>query len=141
MFIKMSQCVCCNQSITGKPWMSVDLNPTQPTHLCRYLCYRDYQTQLPSGWWSSLINREDFNQIRPIPHIATKQTFRLLSHDELLQLSETEQDAYYESLQSTIDLNPMLTEVYEQQESEDRRTQMLEEDWESGSQSSYSEDV
>ena len=35
----------------------------------------------------------------------------------------------------------MLTEVYEQQESEDRRTQMLEEDWESGSQSSYSEDV
>ena len=63
-----------------------------------------------------------------------------MSHDELLQLSETEQDAYYESLHSSIDLNPMLTEVYEQQESEDRRTQMLEEDWESGSQS-YSEDV
>lgn len=121
--------------------MSIDLHPTQPTHLCRYLCYRDYETKLPSGWWSSLINREDFNQIRPIPHVPAKQTFRLLSHDELLQLSETEQDMYYESLHSSIDLNPMLTEVYEQQESEDRRTQMLEDDWESGSQSSYCEDV
>lgn len=88
-----------------------------------------------------MINREDFNQIRPIPHVPAKQTFRLLSHDELLQLSETEQDMYYESLHSSIDLNPMLTEVYEQQESEDRRTQMLEDDWESGSQSSYCEDV
>ena len=121
--------------------MSIDLNPTQPTNICRYLCYRDYETHLPSGWWSSVMNREDFNQIRPIPHVATQQTFRLLSHDELLQLSETEQDGYYESLHSSIDLNPMLTEVYEQQESEDRRTQMLEEDWDSSSQCSYSDDV
>ena len=121
--------------------MSIDLNPTQPTNICRYLCYRDYETQLPSGWWSSLINQEDFNHIRPIPHVATQQTFRLLSHDELLQLSETEKDGYYESLHSSVDLNPMLTEVYEQQESEDRRTQMLEEDWDSSSQCSYSDDV
>ena len=120
--------------------MSIGLNPAQPVHLCKYLCYRDYETQLPSGWWSELINREDFNHIRPV-QLNPKQTFRLLSHDELLQLSETEQDEYYESLHSTIDLNPMLTEVYEQQESEDRRTQMLEEDWETGSQSSYCEDV
>ena len=139
----MSQCVCwnCNQSITGKPWMSIGIDSTQPTNLCRYLCYKEYETKLPSGWWSSLINREDFDHIRPLQLVPSKQTFRLLNYDELLQLSETEQDAYYESLHSSIDLNPMLTEVHEQQESEDRRTKMLEEDWESGSDSSYLEDV
>ena len=118
---------------TSDPWMTID-NEGDITHLCSYVCYRRGRDKYPKKLWPLIQNKDDFDDIRPIQsNQLVKQSFQYLNYDELLQLSEADVDTYYDDLDNQVTMNPQISEVYHEQEQEDRRVHELEEEWETGS--------
>lgn len=58
-------CLCCNKTIHEKPWMSVNCNE-EVVHGCSYLCSKQFRELVGNNYWKNVINKEDFNEPRPI---------------------------------------------------------------------------
>lgn len=117
-------CVHCSQTKQGKPWMEIRC-PESPHSICSYLCYRASKDNYPQDLTPYVMNSQDFDFLFPIIAKPREPSFRLLKHDDFLQMTDAEIDAYYEEMDtSTID--PIRLAVHEEQEREDMRTRTLE---------------
>ena len=58
-------CDSCEKTISGKPWMTV-LNAGVYKHVCCHTCSTTYTNKYGSGYWENIINKEDFNEPRPV---------------------------------------------------------------------------
>ena len=61
------RCIHCKKEIVGKPWISVgcgDYDP--PVHACNYICSNRLSFYIGSGYWSRVLNKEDFPGPRPV---------------------------------------------------------------------------
>ena len=61
----LCQCINCDKVIKEKPWISVTCND-EVVHGCSYLCGMNFREILGNGYWKNVINKEDFNEPRPV---------------------------------------------------------------------------
>tara|TARA_Y100000389_G_C17465442_1_gene525064 strand:+ start:543 stop:932 length:390 start_codon:yes stop_codon:yes gene_type:complete len=61
-------CDCCEKQIIGKPWLSVKnhINKEKIYHVCSYSCSNTFTEKYGDGYWNDIINKEDFNEPRPV---------------------------------------------------------------------------
>jgi hypothetical protein len=118
-------CHCCNKVNEGNAWMKIRAPDGPPHHLCSYLCYTQSESRYPRNLSQYVMNREDFNYLYPIQTKVQNPSFRLLKHDDFLQMTDAEIHDYYDRLEeATID--PIQLAVHEEEEREDMRTRELE---------------
>ena len=60
-----SCCFHCNGLIQEKPWMTVKRNDIT-YNSCGYSCSVKLSSIIGSGYWKDVINKEDFNEPRPV---------------------------------------------------------------------------
>ena len=60
----VTECMVCKRVIEGKPWISVEMDGCS-YHSCSYLCSKNLNETLGSGYWNYVINKEDFDEPRP----------------------------------------------------------------------------
>jgi hypothetical protein len=119
-------CVHCSQTNDGNPWMKIQCSES-PHSICSYLCYRASEKNYPRDLSRYVMNRQDFNYLFPITPTTREPSFRLLKHEDFLQMTEAEIDAYYEDMESST-IDPIQLAVHEEQEREDMRTRELEDE-------------
>ena len=117
-------CQCCNKVSDGNAWMKIRA-PGGTHHLCSYLCYTQSESRYPRNLSQYVINREDFNYLFPIQTKVQKSSFRLLKHDDFLQMTDSEIHDYYDRLENAT-VSPIQLAVHEEQEREDMRTREIE---------------
>lgn len=62
-----NECICCKSNIIGKPWITVHIpNEDYNIHACGYMCGKDIKYHIGSGYWNNVVNKEDFNEPRPL---------------------------------------------------------------------------
>ena len=61
--VLVNKCLTCKNEIEGKPWISIEMECTY--HGCSYLCGKSLHEKLGKGYWTHVINKEDFNEPRP----------------------------------------------------------------------------
>ena len=131
-------CFHCQGAIQGKPWIILEKIPSKDKddkdilinkHICGYPCYRRLSENgmLPRDLWSHIVNKEDYKGlIRPVQSKMNK-SFEYLTAREFYDLSDIEREKYLEEKESQIELNPNVTEIYDEIMKEDERTAYLEE--------------
>ena len=131
-------CFHCQGTIQGKSWIHLgqilskdkdDNEILSDKHICGYSCYKrlDENDMLPRDLWSHIVNKEDYKGlIRPVPMKMTK-SFEYLTAKEIYDLSDIEREKYQEEKDSQVELNPNITEIYDEILVEDERTAYLEE--------------
>ena len=59
------QCLKCKKEICEKPWITVKMD-NQWYHGCSYLCANNFRELIGVGYWNHVVNKEDFNEPRPV---------------------------------------------------------------------------
>jgi NAD-dependent SIR2 family protein deacetylase len=95
------ECSHCKKNITGKPWISVNYKK-DVFHGCSYSCGIKLNRYVGNGYWKDVINKEDFNEPRPVSTYKERKdiTFHDLSEikrelaeeEERIQKMEEEYD-------------------------------------------------
>tara|TARA_B100001094_G_C18167586_1_gene793089 strand:+ start:2025 stop:2384 length:360 start_codon:yes stop_codon:yes gene_type:complete len=68
------KCICCESIIKGKPWITVSFKEDDYTvHACRYLCAKDLRYKVGPEYWKNVVNKEDFDHIRPVLNYRTNK--------------------------------------------------------------------
>ena len=137
----MNTCHNCQKMIHGKPWISLD-NPSQSEdqtsiHYCGFICHKSHASLYPTRTWDEILNKEDFNQPRPILEKTEKPMFNYLSYEELQELSEDQIDLYYDLVGAQSYLNNFRYEVIQEIEAEDKRVREIEEGYDYSSDDTY----
>lgn len=70
-----NMCDSCEKTISGKPWMTV-LNAGVYKHVCRHTCATTYTNKYGGGYWDQIVNKEDFNEPRPVFAVYKNKTQR-----------------------------------------------------------------
>ena len=115
----MSQYICCGTHTTweGKPWITIDMKRWDdipgPIVFSSYLEYKLNLMKLPKQHFHLVVNKEDFQHIRPILHTRDKDDFPYLTETEINRLSDEQYRQYKEDLSETYLLNPERASVYE----------------------------
>jgi hypothetical protein len=68
--VLVKKCLTCKKVIEGKPWISIEIECTY--HGCSYLCSKSLHENFGNGYWTHVINKEDFDEPRPICQKPTK---------------------------------------------------------------------
>lgn len=58
-------CFHCNCLIQEKPWMTVK-RKEETYNSCGYSCSTKISSVIGSGYWKDIVNKEDFNELRPV---------------------------------------------------------------------------
>ena len=58
-------CLVCNKEFDSKPWLIVYCDKNYH-YGCSYLCSRNFKEILGPDYWNGLINKEDFQEPRPV---------------------------------------------------------------------------
>lgn len=135
----MPYCEHCKKHIQGKPWISFspDTSSDPEIHCCGYLCHKAMVSQHPCSW-EHVINKEDFNEPRPLIMASSENPmFEYLSYEELRELSEDQIDLYYDLVGSQSYLNNFRYEVIQEIEAEEKRVREIEEGYDYSSDDSY----
>ena len=107
-------CEQCNTTKYSLPWVNYD---TDEKCICSYLCYK--QKSKKENIWNKINNKEDFDLLRPVVK-EKKKEFVFLSNDELIKLSESQLNEYYNEMESYYFENPeratMLMDIIEESE-------------------------
>ena len=64
------QCVHCHKTINEKPWISV-MNNGCIVNACGYSCSNHLSKYVGIGYFDRIINKEDFNEPRPVVNFKT----------------------------------------------------------------------
>ena len=59
------QCLKCKKEICEKPWITVKMD-NQWYHGCSYLCANNFRELIGVGYWNHVVNKEDFNEPSPV---------------------------------------------------------------------------
>ena len=60
------KCLTCKKEICEKPWLIVKLDEECSVYGCSYLCANQFRELIGIGYWSKVINKEDFSEPRPV---------------------------------------------------------------------------
>ena len=107
---KLYKCNICQLCKRGEIWMKYHININQTTdnketiNICSYLCSKSYFKNKIFKL-DRVINREDFNYLRPILN-KKKYNFKILSLNEIEKLSDNEYNKYIKDLDNYFILNP-----------------------------------
>lgn len=64
---KKIKCIHCKKEIIGKPWIIVSYPEDKYTvYGCDYLCSNKLSNYIGHGYWSNVVNKEDFPGPRPV---------------------------------------------------------------------------
>tara|TARA_Y100001970_G_C14054794_1_gene760958 strand:+ start:116 stop:541 length:426 start_codon:yes stop_codon:yes gene_type:complete len=126
-------CFQCHGNINGKSWLHLSNIPSlidegKQIHICSYSCYKKLydSNSLPKNFGNYIVNKEEYkNLIRPIPK-NIKKTFEYLSYEEICQLSEEEKEKYYSEKSEQIHINPIIYEIHNEMNLEDKRSAYIE---------------
>tara|TARA_Y100000389_G_scaffold199154_1_gene237000 strand:- start:5062 stop:5430 length:369 start_codon:yes stop_codon:yes gene_type:complete len=66
-----TQCIHCKKFINGKSWLSVNYEGII-YNACNYSCGVQMHQYVGSNYWDKIINKEDFNEPRPVIPTTTK---------------------------------------------------------------------
>ena len=82
--IKISnvECLHCNKIINGKPWISVNYKKGV-VYGCSYSCSVRLNQHIGNGYWKDVINKEDFNEPRPV---LTYKPKKHITFDDLSEI-------------------------------------------------------
>ena len=100
-YIETYECQECYKIKKGTPWVNYD---DDKKCICSYLCFKSKKKE-EKDLWHRVNNKYDFNDIRPIMKIKTKE-FVFLTEKELLELQENELIEYYNDLNEYYWKNP-----------------------------------
>ena len=117
----------CNKKVYDeKSWIIIknmnyidDYHPE--IHFCSYLCFVHNKNIFPTDYWKSVMNKEDFNDIRPIQN-KTNKLFNYLSYEELIQLTDQQKTEYFTEKEKQIEINPIISSIYDELYLEDCKT-------------------
>ena len=70
--VKENCCLICQKEINEKPWITVQKDG-QKFIGCSYSCGVNFHTKIGCGYWNYVVNKEDFNEPRPILNYQTKK--------------------------------------------------------------------
>lgn len=65
-----TQCAHCHKTINEKPWISV-MNNGCIINACGYSCSNHLSKYVGIGYFDRIINKEDFNEPRPVVNFKT----------------------------------------------------------------------
>ncbi len=111
---KTYKCDSCNSLKQGQPWLSVNFS-RKPYNSCSYLCNTKMRDVLPKGYYEQIINKEDFNEPRPVIDNPKYEEFVFLTETEINALSNDDYMKYSETLNDVFLLNPIRSSVYYEQ--------------------------
>ena len=132
-------CNSCNSIKYGKPWLSVNF-PRKTYHTCSYLCNINMRDVLPVGYYDLIINKEDFNEPRPINNNPTYEPFVFLTATEIAGLNSAEYTNYTNNLNEELLLNPLRSTIYYEQLENDEYEKAIELDDGSSSEEDQADD-
>mgnify|MGYP006176490241 CR=1 FL=1 len=127
-------CIICNDicdKYDGKVWITLKNDKyfetySQVIHYCSYLCHQRNKHHLPMDHWKNVLNKEDFDDHRPISNSSTDQSFEYITYDEYIQLTDKEQEEYdsQKEINQVMDREKYIfyNDIYE----EDKRISMIE---------------
>ena len=115
----------------GKPWISIKSNRWDeldgPVTFSSYLEYKNNLDKIPRKHFDLIINKEDFNEPRPIIHRPQVETFNFLTETEMDALTNEEYRQYTQDLSDYFMMNPIRSEIYLEQINNDSYARNLEE--------------
>ena len=84
--IKISnvECLHCHKTIHGKPWISVNYKKSV-VYGCSYSCSVRLNQHIGNGYWNDIINKEDFNEPRPVSNYKSKKN---ITFDDLSEIKK-----------------------------------------------------
>ena len=95
------KCDVCTEHKCGKPWLMYTTRYDNISNICSYLCY----IKTNDVKMINIINKEDFNHIRP--HQLNNQSgIIFLDQDELDKLDSNQYSSYMDDLYEKCLLNP-----------------------------------
>jgi hypothetical protein len=60
------RCINCKKEVEGKPWITVDCGKYPEVHACGYSCSNRLKYYVGVGYWTRVVNKEDFPGPRPV---------------------------------------------------------------------------
>lgn len=128
-------CLGTNKEYMGKPWISLNLKRwdglSGPVTFSSYLEYKRSLNQLPKKHYDLILNKEDFNEPRPVVYKPPEIEFNFLTETELDSLTYEQYRQYQHELSDHFMMNPLRSEIYLEQMENDRYTQSLEHEYSS----------
>ena len=103
---KKYSCDICALCKRGKPWLMYITRHGNKSNICSYLCY----SKTDDVKMKNILNKEDFNEIRP--HIENKNEIKFLDQDDLDQLDNNQYSTYMDELYEKCLLNPEKYHAY-----------------------------
>tara|TARA_B110000902_G_C13853521_1_gene416165 strand:- start:32 stop:394 length:363 start_codon:yes stop_codon:yes gene_type:complete len=88
---------------------------------CSYLCTRKCDIKLPGDYSGLVLNKEDFDYMRPVL-LRQKKKFEFLTYEEIQKMTDTEKETYYFQKEENITIDPLIAQVYEDMDLEDMKT-------------------
>ena len=99
-------CDICALCKYGKPWLMYITRQGNKSNICSYLCY----SKTDDVKMKNILNKEDFNEIRP--YIENKNEIKFLDQDDLDQLDNNQYSTYMDELYEKCLLNPEKYHAY-----------------------------
>ena len=99
-------CDICALCKRGKPWLMYITRHGNKSNICSYLCY----SKTDDVKMKNILNKEDFNEIRP--YIENKNEIKFLDQDDLDQLDNNQYSTYMDELYEKCLLNPEKYHAY-----------------------------
>ena len=100
------KCDVCTEHKCGKPWLMYTTRHDNKSNICSYLCY----LETTDVKMKNILNKEDFNEIRP--YIENKNEIKFLDQDDLDQLDNNQYSTYMDELYEKCLLNPEKYHAY-----------------------------
>ena len=121
------------ETFQGKPWISLNIKRWDdldgPVTFSSYLEYKGNLDKLPRRHFNLVLNKEDFNEPRPIIHKPKQETFNFLTETEIKDMTNDEYNNYKQELSDFSMMNPIRSEIYFEQMANDNYTREIEEDY------------
>mgnify|MGYP001170946103 CR=1 FL=1 len=129
-------CSGTQKEFMGKPWISIQSNRWDdvngPVTFSSYLEYKANLDKLPVKHYDLIINKEDFNEPRPVIVTHKKpSTFNFLTETEINELTHEQFLKYRDELGEQFLLNPVRSSIYEESMLNDAYTQSIEDEYDS----------
>jgi len=128
------KCIICNDTCDkydGKVWITLKNdnyfeNHPKIIHYCSYLCHHRNKHNLPKDYWKNVLNKEDFDDLRPITSNSKEKSFEYLTYNEYIQLTDKEKEKYDSQKEKNQLLDNEKYMFYNDIYEEDKRISMFE---------------
>ena len=126
-------CSGCSQYFEGKPWISISMKRwdecSGPVTFSSYLEYKKHLNKLPKKHFDLIINKEDFNEPRPVIEEKKEADFPFLTETEINDLSYDQYRQYKIDLHDYFLMNPIKLQIYDELINNDAYTRSIEEEY------------